>query len=533
MIREQMSRDLKVGPEAGVKAGLKTRLYVFVLVLCFVALHRSAAQEIIPEPPIADLEPLVAEQLRDSRAQFDRARASVQDDRRKLADAHGTLAQVYHAYEFFEAADAAYRNAAALAPREWKWPHLLGCLYQQTGRLEEAAQRLAEARRLHADDHAAVVRLGQVYLELDRLKEAREQFELVAGIFPALSRQGLGEVALREGRFDQAVTQLTAALERVPTADSIHYSLAMAYRGLGRLDEARAHLARRGTNGIRVGDPLFDDLQKLVRGERGLVAQGRRAYEAGRFDEAAEAFRKAITAAPASATAHANLGLALVRLGKPGDAVKSFESALRLDPANVTAHASLGMLLADQGSTQAALNHLRTAFEHTPEDRNVAVALLRQLLRLGRADEAIDVMTRLRSFDPDDENTLVSVSILLADRGRYREAMQLLDDANRRFPERTSTATTLARLLASSPDFSLRDGQRALALATKVYTTAPAPVHRETVALALVELGRCGEALEWMKRAVAEAEQTKDAGEAARLKGELPKYESATCRPGR
>ena len=44
------------------------------------------------------------------------------------------------------------------------------------------------------------------------------------------------------------------------------------------------------------------------------------------------------------------------------------------------------------------------------------------------------------------------------------------------------------------------------------------------------ELGRCDEALEWMQRAVAEAAQANDA-DATRLKGEISKYESASCRP--
>jgi hypothetical protein len=55
-------------------------------------------------------------------------------------------------------------------------------------------------------------------------------------------------------------------------------------------------------------------------------------------------------------------------------------------------------------------------------------------------------------------------------------------------------------------------------------------VHGETVALALAELSRCDEALTWMKRAIAEAEKGNDAAESARLKGEMPKYETASCR---
>jgi hypothetical protein len=56
-------------------------------------------------------------------------------------------------------------------------------------------------------------------------------------------------------------------------------------------------------------------------------------------------------------------------------------------------------------------------------------------------------------------------------------------------------------------------------------------VHGETIALALAELERCAEALSWVTRAVVEAEQENDATEAARLRGEVMKYEGVSCRP--
>ena len=332
---------------------------------------------------------------------------------------------------------------------------------------------------------------------MNRLREAREQFESVTTVFPALARYGLGEVALRERRFDEAVGHFDAALERVPQASSIHYSLAMAYRGLGKIDEARSHLEQRGAGGINVGDPIVDSLQTLVEGERGLVVQGRRAYEAGQYEKAAAAFARAIQAAPGSAAARVNLGLTQLQLGKTADAVAT----------------------------------LRAAFELTPDDGDVVREFVRVLLRLQQVDEAIAVLSKSRSGNPDDEEWLVSLAILLAERARYGDAVALLAEANRRFPERADTATTLARLLASSPDSSIRDGRRALDLATAVYAAAPSPVHGETIALALAELERCDEALTWMKRAVGEAEQAKDAAEALRLRGEISKYETASCRP--
>ncbi len=106
----------------------------------------------------------------------------------------------------------------------------------------------------------------------------------------------------------------------------------------------------------------------------------------------------------------------------------------------------------------------------------------------------------------------------------------MLDEAYRRHPGRVTTTTTLARLLAAAPDQAVRDGGRAFLLATDAFNADAAPVHAETVALALAELGRCAEAAEWMRRAVASAERSADAAEAARLKGELPRYEAASCR---
>ena len=192
------------------------------------------------------------------------------------------------------------------------------------------------------------------------------------------------------------------------------------------------------------------------------------------------------------------------------------------------------------GQVYLGLNRLRGAREQFQSVLSVFPVLSRQglgevalrvLLRLGRQDEAIAMLTKSRTAKPDDEDIVVGLAILLAQKERFGEAVTLLDDANRQYPDRVATATTLARLLASSPDRSQRDGKRALDLATRVYETAPTPVHGETLALALAELERCDEALTWMKRAVAAAGQAGDAEETARLKNEMRKYESLSCRP--
>jgi Flp pilus assembly protein TadD len=484
----------------------------------------------VPLPRLDALEPAVSDQIREQYRSFIDL-ATGKPSTRALTDAYGSMGQLLHVYEFLEGAEASYRNASRLSPDDGRWPHLLGYLCQQTGRLEEAATFYVAARKLEPGDRAATAYLGFVYLGLNRLTEAEQQFRSITETFPAVARQGLGEVALRQGTFADAVVHLGAALERAPQAASIHYSLAMAYRGLGRMDEARSHLRQRGAGELRPADSIVDGLQALLRGERAHVIQGRRAYEAGRFPEAADAFSTAVAVSPASVAARVNLGMALAQTGDASGAREQLEAALRLDANNVTAHASLGMLLVRRRNDVEAVDHLRAAFSRSSNEAGVGDALIQALLRLGRDDEAIDVLTRAESFSGENEDALLRLSILLSDRERYRDAIELLEEAQRQFPDRPRTTTTLARFLAAAPDLSLRDGSRALALATRVYESQPLPAHGETVALALAELGRCTEASAWLERAVEQARRDGDVSAATRLRGQAPRYSTTPCRP--
>jgi tetratricopeptide (TPR) repeat protein len=409
--------------------------------------------------------------------------------------------------------------------------HLLGFLYQKTGRFDEALARYDAARRATPSEGVVRAHLAEVYLQVNRLADARELFQDLVEVYPAVARAGLGQIALRRGRFTEAVEHLEAALARAPNAAPVHYALGMAYRGLGRVERAREYLGHRVTGDLYPADPLVESLSTLLRGERAQMILGRRAYDAGLFDEARAAFAKAVDAAPSSTEARLGLGMALAQLGNAAGAIEQLEATLRLDADNVTAHTSLGMVLVRSGRAEEAIPHLRVAHEREPANVELTRTLVRVLLARSRPDDAIQAFSRAGSIDAEDEDVVLALSIVLADRMRFTDALDVLESAQRQFPDRVRTTTTLARLLAASPDRTLRDGQRALALATRVYEKERSPAHGETMALALAEVGRCGEAATWMKRAVAEAERVKDAATAARLRSEAPRYTGSTCRP--
>ena len=106
-------------------------------------------------------------------------------------------------------------------------------------------------------------------------------------------------------------------------------------------------------------------------------------------------------------------------------------------------------------------------------------------------------------------------------------------DGRRRAPlaERclAGAAHSLARLLASAPERSLRDGPRALAMATRLLETDRVPPHAETLAMALAEVRRFEDATRAQRAVLAEARRLNRTVDAERLAHNLARYEGSTA----
>lgn len=72
-----------------------------------------------------------------------------------------------------------------------------------------------------------------------------------------------------------------AKSRRQPEASALRYPLAIAYRELGRLDDARHQLGERWTVAARFADPLIEDLPALVTGSGIHLMFGNRARRRG------------------------------------------------------------------------------------------------------------------------------------------------------------------------------------------------------------------------------------------------------------
>jgi protein O-GlcNAc transferase len=196
----------------------------------------------------------------------------------------------------------------------------------------------------------------------------------------------LGGALLAQNKFEQAREVLVLAGGTHGGDALIHRMLGMAYRRLGRNDEARAAFERSlalapddgdtllhaAVNALALRDPpaARDYAERALSlkpdSVGGLWVLADAAAEGGSHDEAVDLYRRAIALDPNTAALHINLGHSLTRLGRPTEAVAALEHALSLSPSDVQAHLNLGRALFRLGETVAARGHLRTASDMAP-----------------------------------------------------------------------------------------------------------------------------------------------------------------------
>lgn len=298
-----------------------------------------------------------------------------------LGGTFGDFGQLFHAYELWDSAAAAYRNARRLAPDDYRWVHLLADVETRRGDLAAARGLHVVALDLRPRDVPSLVGLGEACLGLNRLDEAERAFREAISLAPtsAAAQAGLARVAFARRDFASARDGFRTALRLAPDANRLHYELAMAHRNLGERDEAARHLALAGTVGVKVADPLLDEVSARRRGERAHLVRGRLAFVNGRYREAAAEYAAAVEAEPRSVAGLVGLGSALGMLGETDRALDALRRAIALAPDSVSAHYNVARILEARGETEAALKEFDTVVRLAPNDEEAVRARARLL----------------------------------------------------------------------------------------------------------------------------------------------------------
>ena len=488
---------------------------------------KAAALRKVALPDLTGMAPPVQQQLREQFEMLSRIEADATVPSDKRATAYGDLGKLLLATESFGDAATCFLNAAELKSADPRWGYYLAHAYRLQGESQQAADYFERTLQMRPDDIAALVWLGNVYLDQGRPVEAGPLFSRALALDAriAAARVGLGRVALAARDYAGAIEHLEAALALDRGATSVHYSLATAYRGAGQIERADAHLRQRGPGQIGPPDPLMQEVSDLLRSPVTFETRGDRALARGEFPKAVAAFRSGLELAPDSLALRQKLATSLSLAGDVPGAVQQLQELLRRDPTFASAHYTLGVLLLANGQADLAIDRFASAVQHEPTYLQARLQLANTLRSRGRFEPALEQYAAVIKLDPRVAEARFGQAISLAELRRYEEARDRLTAGVRLHPDRVEFVSALARLQAAAPDARVRDGARALTLATELVKRQNSASAREAMAMALAEVGRYEEALRWQRDAIATAERDRQPNLAATMAANLRLFE--------
>ncbi|CAN5232085.1 hypothetical protein BH11PSE11_BH11PSE11_16450 [soil metagenome] len=209
------------------------------------------------------------------------------------------LIALFNQRRFAEAETFAHSFTIAFPQHGFGWK-VLGALYQQQGRLQDALAPMRKAAELMPDD--------------------------------AVAHSNLGVALMEQGLLIDAEASARRAVSADPNYAVAHSNLGNILKGQARLGEAEASLRK----ALQLNPDYIDALSNL-----GVVQK-----EQGRFSEAEASYRQAIKLKPDMAAAHNNLGNVLKAQSRLVEAEHCYRRALEINPDFGEAHQNLSLILA-------------------------------------------------------------------------------------------------------------------------------------------------------------------------------------------
>lgn len=271
---------------------------------------------------------------------------------------------------------------------------------------------------------------------------------------------------INQRKYDMAADALSRAVQAHPDSFVMWGQYADCLAKMYRPEDAIAAYKR--TLELKPDSPKV--ARKLA---RWLAATGKK-------DEALDWLMRAHQVSPSSTELNFDIGLQLSELQRPSEAVPYFQQALHADAMNLQARMWLAR-----------------AFEAT-----------------GQVDEAAEQYHQLTEIHPKAGAAYLAWSEMLIKAGRFAEAATVMNTGIEQMPANPRLGEQLAWLLATCPDAAVRDGARAVEIATRIRDESEQPSASvlDTLAAALAETGEFKKAQQLATKAgdaAAASKQTK------------------------
>jgi Tfp pilus assembly protein PilF len=216
---------------------------------------------------------------------------------------------------------SAYRQAAALQPKDPE-PHLAaGLLLEKQNQFSDAESEYKQARAIDPASSDAIIGLANIYMRARRFPEAAAELRKLVAAHPdlAAAHVQLGRVLAADGKNDDAIAELENAAKLVPADASVQRDLAELYTTAGKPEKAEAE------------------------------------------------YRVLLSTHPNEAELHRGLGQSLLRQKKFADAQQEFLATLKLKPDWGEAYGDLAFAASENKDYALALRALDARVKFLPE----------------------------------------------------------------------------------------------------------------------------------------------------------------------
>jgi tetratricopeptide (TPR) repeat protein len=363
-----------------------------------------------------------------------------------------------------------------------------------------------------ADDRAEAYTL-RASLQTKSAK-ALEDFNTAVELAPEKAKFRLARAAFHreQGEHGLALADVNEVIKRKPDHAPSYLLKAQIERDQHKLDDALA---------------TIDKASELAPDEPALLQTRGEIYRAQeKLDKAIGEFSKVLQMQPGLSLALIHRAEAYYAADKLDEALADVESVLKEHPTLAVAHGLRAQVLASKDRLPEAIEEMAAVADAIPTQPEYRMQLALYYLQNKQPRKAIEAYSEVLALDGDHFLALRSRGDAYLNIGEHEAAVADFAKALTVEPDDSPLLNNYAWVLATSPDDGVRDGRRAIELATKAcdITKYEQPHIISTLAAAYAETGDFDKAREWSKKAVELNKEGQDEDITIELAKELDSY---------
>ncbi|MBS0589017.1 MAG: tetratricopeptide repeat protein [Proteobacteria bacterium] len=507
---------------------MRTTKRIFAaLGLACVALvaHAAGALQPVPAPDTAKLAPAVAKKMADERAVIDKAKVDLVGP--PLAQAYADIGALYARHGFDEAAAVAFHDATQIDPDDARWYYLGGVL----------ARKLKRDDAARADFQAALDR-DKVYLPIRyRLADTLVALGDLAGARKVLDEAArdhadqpvvfamLGQLALKQKQYADAVNALNKALKLDPQATRLYAYLGDAYAGQNNAKAAAEARAKAGDGAPTLADPLLAGMLAPPQDVGDTLTEAQAFAREGRMQAARDTLAVVLKKTPDDAEALALSARIEAALGNQAVAQSYVDQALKAKPDSAPVHLASGIVAEHRGDDARAYDEYRRAQKIDARQPDAWLLLGNAEMRRTRFAQAAEQYRGLVALQPDNAVAYAHLVAALFAQGKCTEAVSTLGAAMAKYKDNGDLAQVYVRATSTCREADAKSRDTALEYGRALYKTRPDAGNSAALALALAAHGKFKEAQEYQAQAIFEVVGARNAEAAALLRSTMQQFD--------